>query len=50
MHAVNDRQFVQLILNGRPGLSLPGETTIARDIEVAFERSVGRITELLKVC
>jgi hypothetical protein len=50
IHAVTDCQFVELILNRDPGLSLPSETTIARDIEVAFERSVSHITELLKVC
>ncbi|KAJ6543180.1 hypothetical protein B0H10DRAFT_1760714, partial [Mycena sp. CBHHK59/15] len=29
MHAIKDRKFAELILNGRMGLSLPSETTIA---------------------
>ncbi|KAJ7849028.1 hypothetical protein B0H13DRAFT_2403549, partial [Mycena leptocephala] len=48
MHAVEDRKFVELILNGRPGLTLPSESTVARDIQKAFERSIDRVTQLLK--
>ncbi|KAJ7748897.1 hypothetical protein B0H16DRAFT_1210865, partial [Mycena metata] len=48
MHAVTDSKFAELMLNGRPGISLPSETTIARDIQTSFERSIQHITDLVK--
>ncbi|KAJ7598262.1 hypothetical protein C8J56DRAFT_708256, partial [Mycena floridula] len=39
----------ELLINGRPGLMVPSESTIARDIKASFECSVEKVSQLLSM-
>ncbi|KAJ7595957.1 hypothetical protein C8J56DRAFT_774671 [Mycena floridula] len=47
MHIVTDRKFADIVLAGRPGLSIPSQATVARDIKAAFDRSIDHLKNIL---
>ncbi|KAJ7576301.1 hypothetical protein C8J56DRAFT_762794, partial [Mycena floridula] len=48
VHLVTDRKFVEITVNGRPGLDMPSQSTIARDIKTAFDHSLFTVSARLK--
>ncbi|KAJ7871618.1 hypothetical protein B0H14DRAFT_3439341 [Mycena olivaceomarginata] len=47
MYAAKYRKFEELIINGRPGIEIHSQTTIARDIKTSFEHGPDHISKLL---
>ncbi|KAJ6570419.1 hypothetical protein B0H10DRAFT_1840085, partial [Mycena sp. CBHHK59/15] len=47
MYAAKDRKFEELVINGRPGIEIPSQTTIARDIKTSFGYRLDHISKLL---
>ncbi|KAL6308226.1 hypothetical protein BKA93DRAFT_747193 [Sparassis latifolia] len=45
---VEDREFVELMMAGRPNLDIPSCRTVSRDIHASFDRCQERIKKLLK--
>jgi hypothetical protein len=46
---VEDRELLELLSAGRPGVDIPGCRTVSRDIEESFAKCKERIGKLLKV-
>lgn len=46
---VDDREFEILMKAGRPGVSIPSQRTVSRDIQSAFEKCRLRIDRILRV-
>ncbi|KAJ6486569.1 hypothetical protein DFH09DRAFT_948816, partial [Mycena vulgaris] len=47
MYAAKDRKFHEIVINGRPGIEVPSQTTIARDIKTSFELGEAHISKIL---
>ncbi|KAJ7601412.1 hypothetical protein DFH06DRAFT_924135, partial [Mycena polygramma] len=47
MYAAKDRKFEELVVNGRPGIEVPSQSTIARDIKTSFDFGLEHISKLL---
>jgi hypothetical protein len=50
MYAAKDRKFDELVVNGRPGIEVPSQSTIARDIATSFNFGLDHVSKLLSVC
>jgi hypothetical protein len=49
INIINDRELRELLMAGRPHISLPGRTTIVRDINASYLNCRKRVTTLLHV-
>ena len=49
MNLVKDREFIQLMKAGRPGISIPTPMTVGRDIKISFEKCHEQIDKILRV-
>ncbi|KAK7017583.1 ribonuclease H-like domain-containing protein, partial [Favolaschia claudopus] len=47
VHASKDRKFEELLVNGRPGIEVPSQSTIMRDIKTSFDYGLDHISKLL---
>ncbi|EPT01252.1 hypothetical protein FOMPIDRAFT_1091464, partial [Fomitopsis schrenkii] len=45
---VKDRGFISLMKTGRPEYKIPSPTTVGRDVRKVFERTRGRVAQMLK--
>jgi hypothetical protein len=48
LRIVEDREFRELMLTGRPSASLPSHHTVSRDVRASFNKCRQRISTLLK--
>jgi hypothetical protein len=49
MTIVDDCEFRELMLTGRPGAVLPRHKTVSRDVQASFEKCREHITQILNV-
>ena len=45
---IEDRELVELLTAGRPQMSIPSPSTVARDVATSFEKCQARVSKLLK--
>ena len=50
MCIIKDRELKEILGAGHPGYHIPGQRTVARDIDAAYERCRERVENMLRVC